>query len=366
MSHNIRKVFESRYYHQVVTPCFEFFDLFTQGNVGIPQEFMYKTTDNKGRLLSARYDSTLPIARMVSSRLKNEVFPIRLYYNQAVYRNMSELKGEASEIMQMGIEILGAEGKRPDLEIIDVALDSLHSVVSDYRIELGHTGFFNGLINQLSASNELKGEIRTNIENKNYPALTEILDTLEKNDTVKAIRKLPRLFGGEEVFEEAAYICKTQETEQALAYLKDLYKSLSASGLADKIIVDLGLAQKNEYYSGIIFRGYVAGCGDAVVSGGRYDKLMETFGVPMGAAGFAVNINDLIGCCMQNKSFFVSKPEVLVYCGDGFENDAIAKTKEFNIRGIKAEFCIISNKSEAEEYARKIGINNIIYIGDIQ
>ena len=101
----IENVFKTRGFKKVITPAIEFYDVFSLPCSGIEQEAMFKMTDNKGRLLVVRPDSTLPIARMVSSRLKNSLMPVRLYYKQAVYRNHTTLTGRTSENMQMGVEL---------------------------------------------------------------------------------------------------------------------------------------------------------------------------------------------------------------------------------------------------------------------
>ena len=90
---SIEKVFVKGGFKRVITPALEFYDVFSIPSSGISQESMFKTTDNKGRLLVARPDYTLPIARMVSTRLKNNTLPVRLYYKQAVYRNNPSLAG---------------------------------------------------------------------------------------------------------------------------------------------------------------------------------------------------------------------------------------------------------------------------------
>lgn len=364
VTNKIQEVFDRKGFHHVITPSLEFYDLFSMPHSGIPQEVMYKTTDNKGRLLVVRPDSTLPIARMASTRLKNETYPMRLYYKQEVYRTIPEVSGKSNEVLQMGIELLGAKGKRADLEVLTTAIDSINNVTPNFRVELGHSGFFNALANQLPVNEEKKEEIRTAIESKNYSYLNSILDKLEKSDAVDAIRKLPRLFGGEEVFEKAAKLVSGKEAEESLAYLKDLYKSLCELGVDNKIIIDLGLVQRNDYYSGIVFIGYVDGIGDAVISGGRYDKLLNAFKMPMGAAGFGINIDPLVQKELENKSFKMPKPEVLVYCKDGFEIEAINHTKELNITGQKAEFCVLENEKEVKQYAEERGIEKIIYIGE--
>ena len=113
--------------------------------ISIPQEFMFKVTDNKGRLMVVRPDSTLPIARLTATRLQNELKPLRLFYTQKVYHNYPGLRGRNNEINQSGIELLGASGVRADLEVLSTAVEALSRCVPDYRIELGHAGFFRAL-----------------------------------------------------------------------------------------------------------------------------------------------------------------------------------------------------------------------------
>lgn len=359
----IGKVFENHQFHRVITPALEYYDLFSTESSGILAESMFKTTDNNGRIVVVRPDSTLPIARLVSTRMQNEVLPVRLYYNQAVYRNNPSLTGRSDEIFQMGIELIGSKGKRADLEVITTAIQSMRAVSNDFRIEVGHSMLFSSLIDSLEVDDDLKEQIKTFIENKNYSALNDALDKLEQNDTVTAIRTFPSLFGGEEVFEKAERIIKLPEALEALSYLKSLYKELSKLEMGDKIIVDLGLVQHNEYYSGIVFTGYVLGYGDAILSGGRYDKIFDEFGNSMGASGFAININHL-----AEKARYRSKsnvPEVLVFAKtDKDIMKAIAYTAELVKSGVRAQFSDLSDEKEAREFADKLGIKKFEIIGD--
>ena len=346
----IQKVFENHQFHRVITPALEYYDLFSTESSGISAESMFKTTDNSGKIVVVRPDSTLPIARLVSTRMQNEVLPVRLYYNQAVYRNNPSLTGRSNEIMQMGIELIGSKGKRADLEVITTAIQCLKAVCDDFRIEVGHSMLFASLIASLDVDFDLKDQIKEYIENKNYSALNYTLDNLEQNDTVKAIRSLPSLFGGEEVFSEAEKIIKLPEALKALGYLKNLYKDLSSLDISDKIIVDLGLVQQNEYYSGIVFSGYALGYGDAILSGGRYDKIFGEFNNSMGASGFAVNINHLAEQARYNSKS--NLPEVLVFAkNDKDIMNAIAYTENLVKSGIKAQFSDLSDEKEAREFA---------------
>ncbi|MDD5796517.1 MAG: ATP phosphoribosyltransferase regulatory subunit [Oscillospiraceae bacterium] len=360
ISASIEKVFKMHEFKQVMTPGIEFYDLFTIDSYSIEQETMFKTVDNKGRLLAVRPDSTLPIARLVATRLKNKILPARLYYNQSVYRNNRSLTGRNNEIKQMGIELLGATGKRADLEILTTAIQSIESVTDNYRIELGHSEFFNALANQLSVSEEEKEEIRFTIESKNYSALNNLLDKLEETPAVNAIRTLPGLFGGEEVFDKAAEIFRGTEAMKSLDYLKELYRELSTLNLKNKLSIDLGLVQRNDYYNGFVFCGYVEGFGDAVISGGRYDSLLEKFDAPMGAAGFAINVNALAQIYLDDEKVdYDEKPDVLVFANEGNEMKAIKHTSDLINAGKKAQFCVLDSLEKAKEYAEKRGIENI-------
>lgn len=172
VSRIITDVFRSKGYHEALTPGLEFFDAFTRGSSGIQQEDMYKLSDNKGRLLVLRPDLTVPIARMAATRLQKETRPIRLYYNQTVYRNNPALTGRSNEVRQAGIELIGAGGKRADLEVIVTAVEALQKIVPDFRIELGHAGFFKSLAQQLPVSDIVREEIRLSIESKTIPRST--------------------------------------------------------------------------------------------------------------------------------------------------------------------------------------------------
>ena len=123
-----------------------------------------------------RPDSTLPIARLTATRLQNELKPLRLFYTQKVYHNYPSLRGRNNEINQSGIELLGASGVRADLEVLSTAVEALSRCVPDYRIELGHAGFFRALAKELPIDDEVRETIRSSIEQKNYAALDTILD----------------------------------------------------------------------------------------------------------------------------------------------------------------------------------------------
>ena len=358
-------VFSHRGFHEVLTPGIEFYDLFSEEISGIPMESMFKMSDSKGRLMVMRPDSTLPIARMVTTRLMNERHPIRLYYNQRVYRYNPGLTGRSNEVMQTGIELIGAKGKRADLETITTAIEALSKCVPDFRIELGNAAFFKAVAKNLPVSDEEREEIRTLIESKNYSALNSVLDKLEHTQAVDVIRKLPGLFGGVEVLDEAYKLCDDEVALKTLEYVREIYNDLSKLGLGERLIIDLGLVQRNDYYSDIVFSGYVMGSGEPVLIGGRYDKLLDRFGLPAPAVGFGINVDALARVMLERGNIPKKQiPAILVHSVKGYEIEAIKYTMALSEANILGENSVFETEDQALEYARYKGIKKLAIVGD--
>ncbi|MBQ7071682.1 MAG: ATP phosphoribosyltransferase regulatory subunit, partial [Ruminococcus sp.] len=113
-------------YSEVVTPGIEFYDVFSGSSRNFMQENLYKMTDSKGRLIVMRPDSTIPIARLVATRLKDAQLPLRLFYSQSVYQNNALLKGKTDENVMAGIELIGGRNsKRADYEVLCTAVTAL-------------------------------------------------------------------------------------------------------------------------------------------------------------------------------------------------------------------------------------------------
>ncbi len=357
-------VFSRRGFHEVLTPAIEFYDLFEEEKSGIPMEYMYKMTDAKGRLMVMRPDSTLPIARMVTTRLMHEEHPLRLFYNQRVYRYNPGLTGRSNEVMQTGIELIGAKGKRADLETITTAVEALSKCVPDFRMELGNAAFFKIISKELPVSDDMREEIRSLIESKNLSALNSLLDSLEPSRAVTIMRRLPRLFGGIEVLDEACALCENEEALAKLAYVREIYTDLLKMGLGDRLMIDLGLVQRNDYYSDIVFSGYVMGSGEPVLIGGRYDKLLDSFDAPAPAIGFGINV-DALACVLLARGTVPEKkpPEVLVHSEEGHEIEAIQYTSALSAAHISGENSVFETQEEALAYARKKGIRKVAVVG---
>ncbi len=283
-------------FHQVITPGFEFYDVFSGAEAYYPQETMYKSIDNRGRVLVARPDSTIPIARLVCSRLKDYPMPLKLYYEQKVYRNNPGLQGRSNEIQQMGVELIGDASFESDVELLALSIEALSTRgLGEVRIELGHVGIFKLLMERLEADPVEKARIHQFISTKNYAALSSKLDKCERDQTTAILREIPKLFGGTEVFERARDLFDGYDKKliDMLEYLKAIYDALTDLNLEESVIIDFGLVNQADYYSSLVFNGYVSKVGESLLSGGRYDNLLKEFGCDLPATGFAINV-DLI------------------------------------------------------------------------
>lgn len=292
VEHILSDLFKENSYRKVLTPAIEYFDVFKSDNTGIEPEEMFKMSDSKGRTTVLRPDNTMPIARMVATRLKAEDFPVRLYYNQSVFVRSKDLNGRPNEIAQSGVEFIGDGSMHADIEVISMAVESLKRCdLNSFKVEIGNAAFFNCVLDKMNITSTTKADICKLIEGKNYAALGDLLNKIGDNRETRLIKRLPSLFGDVDVIDEAKKMYGDPAALEALDYLKAVYGKLCEIGLKDYIMLDLGLVNRSNYYTGVIFHGYAEGSGLTVLSGGRYDNLLGEFGMPAPAIGFGVEVS---------------------------------------------------------------------------
>ncbi len=356
----LRRLFENYGYSEVITPGVEFYDVFMLKSRYFAQETMYKLSDGKGRLMVIRPDSTMPIARL-ATRLKDEIHPLKLFYSQNIFRINPKDSGRDDEITQSGIEIIGGNVKKADMEILNLAAEAIKTFeTNDFRFEIGDGAFFKILISKLTDDEDETERLREYVENKNMPELKTALEKYGHSNQADILYELPKLFGCSEVFEKAEQIFKDEKLVSVLEDIKEAYAYLCALGLKDKVTMDFSLVNKANYYTGLLFRGYIMGYGMPVLSGGRYDALTGDFGSPCPATGFAVNINAVAKALLKgNRTELTTPSDILVYA----ENDAMQKgflhCRALADNGIRAENSLNETLEEAKEFAQKKGIKLI-------
>ncbi|MCD7773066.1 MAG: ATP phosphoribosyltransferase regulatory subunit [Ruminococcus sp.] len=359
-------IFKSHGYSEVVTTGIEFYDVFSKGSRTVKQEALYKLTDSKGRLIVLRPDSTIPIARLVATRLKDAPLPLRLYYNQAYFENNALLKGHSDEVTQAGVELIGTKSRRADFEILSLAVEALSAVEPEnFRIEIGNVGIFKELVAQLGVDKDAAEQIRYLIVNKNYPALGDLLDTFGDNDVIRALKELPRLFGKEEVFERVEKLFVNDTIKSILDDLKYVYESLLTLGIKDNLSVDLGAVNRIDYYTGLTFKGYLEGIGEDVLAGGRYNHLISEFGYDQPATGFGINVNACTSLLLKNGNApKTSVSDVIVYSEMPDVMKAICYSNKLAKSGVAVENSVFETLQETKEYALQKGIKKLVVVAD--
>ncbi|MBR2133147.1 MAG: ATP phosphoribosyltransferase regulatory subunit [Eubacterium sp.] len=343
-------LFKENNYRKVMTPTIEYLDVFENDNLGIETEEMYMLSDNHGRTTVLRPDNTAPIARLVATRLSDSDFPVRLYYNQTVFVRNKQLAGRTDEIEQSGVELIGDGSTDADIEVISMAYEALkRSKVNSFKLELCHAGFFNAILDKMSLKPSQKADICSLIEGKNYSALNDLLDKIGDSPETQVIRKLPRLFGGVAVIDEAKKLYSDTAAVEALDYLKDIYEILCSAGLGDNILIDLSLVNRSNYYTGVIFRGYTEGSGVTILSGGRYDNLISEFGLDAPAIGFGVDVTAL--CDVMREEINIDRPIRIALTKGRLEKSSISLFKTMGL-----------DTSELENKGRRL----ILPIGDFE
>ena len=148
-------------------------------------------------------------------------------------------------------------------------------------------------MDELGADAQSAEGIRRLIENKSFAALGDALEPFKGKPAAKALSAMPNLFGGIEVLDEVESLTGNVRVLGATAYLRRLYQALDEAGYGDRIMIDLGLVHEMDYYTGIMFRGYIGGAGAAILAGGRYNALCAKFGKDMPAGGFGIDVESV-------------------------------------------------------------------------
>ncbi len=293
-------LYQNRGFAEVKTPAVEYFDVFNIRDRVLAEETMFKFTDKGGRLAVLRPDNTTPMARIASTRLKNAPRPVKLCYQQNVFRIADGYSGKRNEFTQTGIEIMGGDRIKTDLECVTLAFRSLAQISEffggiPYKLEIGHAGFALALVDSLSLDENEKALAFDYMEAKNSGAIEFLSGGRENIDrAIALLRKIPRLFGGKDVLEKARELCEdVPKAGMALDELADFYSILEMNGLSDNVTIDLSISHEMDYYTGLVFRGYVDGAGEVILGGGRYDTLLDNFGEHTPATGFGINISVL-------------------------------------------------------------------------
>lgn len=287
--YNLRSLYRRFGYSRFKMSKFEEYDLYVRNKDFLISDGIITFTDTNGRLLALKPDVTLSIIKNAKD-IKGTVE--KLYYNENVYR-ISQDSHSFKEITQTGLECIGDIGIYDICEVLYLAVKSLESIDENYIVDIAHAGLVSSLIKACDLSDDTKKSIFESIQNKSLDEIASIFqkgfitefsyDIISKLiSTYKSCEELKEAFGG-----------ISEGVDAQLNEFSAIYKSLADLGLTDKVRIDFSIVNDTSYYSGLVFKGYIAGIFTSVLSGGQYDKLMKKMGKTSGAVGFAVYLDTL-------------------------------------------------------------------------
>ncbi|HOQ16705.1 MAG: ATP phosphoribosyltransferase regulatory subunit [Epulopiscium sp.] len=366
----IECVFNRYGYYNVETPTFEYYDVFLERKEDLQQKHIYKFADREGDILALRPDMTPPIARIGATVFKEERKPVRLCYLGNAFRFYESLQGKNREFSQAGVELLGINSDEADGEVIAVAIHSLLAAgLNDFQIDLGQVEFFKGILQEAGLSEDEGEELRQLIENKDFIGVEEFIEQFQLNPNLKELfLDLPKLCGPIDIIEKTKVRTENSRARRALEKLENVYSILRDYGIEKYVSFDLGMVNRINYYTGIIFRGYTFGTGSSILDGGRYDRLLGEFGHDCPAVGFGIMTDQLINAINRQKiKIPVWKVDTLLVYNKEGRKQALMTADTLRREGMYIENSLLDGDIEAQkEYARSKNIDGILYFIDEQ
>ena len=288
MTDRIRAVFDGAGYGEVYTPALEYEQTFQRADI-VGARPAYRVFDEHGSVLVLRPDMTVPIARLVATRYAQARPPLRFSYIAHAYRGVRPQRGQTRELLQAGIELIGAPGALGTAEALSVMCAALDAAgLQNYRVGLGDASLFPSLMEAMGVPAERRELILTELAAGDFVGVDREIQTLDLlPEQAELLFRLAHTRGGPHVLEglEGAL-------HDALAPMREVHRRVPRQ-VAERIIFDLGLVRSIGYYTGAVFQVYDPAYGVPIGSGGRYDELLGAFGRPLPAVGFALNVERL-------------------------------------------------------------------------
>jgi len=285
-------------YAPIETPTLEVLEVLEQGGALTSMPFRLFDTDNE--LLVLRPDVTLQVARMAASRLKKEDLPLRLRYVERIYREEESQRGLSRQLTQIGVEAIGFSGTYADAEMVLLLADTLRAAgLTDFTIALGTVGVLRELLELCVASKAVdtawSAALLKAFHAGNYVAIEQLTEASGLDaGYAKILRTLPTISGKAEAIARVGELVSPLGITDGLAQLQATYAIIEGAGLAEQVSIDFSVVSSYDYYTGLVIEAYAPGLGKALGSGGRYDRMLQGFGISAPAAGFAVCLESIM------------------------------------------------------------------------
>lgn len=340
---NLINIYERFGFKKIKLSKFEDYNLYNNNKDFLQTEHILTFMNLNGNLKSLRPDVTLSIVKKVLK--DNEKETQKIYYIEDIYKIVSN---EYEEIPQVGVEIIGKLNNYSNLEIISMAIESLKSINKNYILEISNIDFISAIFDEINLEENLKIEILNNIYLKNKHDLEKLLNKNVDNKYKKYILSFVELSGNyKDILKKLKSLIINKKMQKSYEELKSLSAVFELYNNFDKILLDFSIESQLGYYNGIIFKGYIKESNDIILSGGRYDKLLNKFNSNKNAIGFAIYMDKLYE---KNKtSDFI---DILILYKSGDENILLNEVRKFMNKNKKVRVDIYGDNS-IENYKDK-------------
>ncbi|APJ04118.1 histidine--tRNA ligase [Silvanigrella aquatica] len=278
----IHKLFKSYGYEEYNGPFVEHLELYAaKSSEEIVREQLYSFTDKGERVLAIRPEMTPTLARMVASKQKELIKPIRWYSIPTCMRYERPQRGRLREFDQLNVDILGGHPLDEDVEIILSAIDTLRSVGASYehfKVKINHRGIVNAFLSKV-----------LNIQSDNISVLMRLLDKKDKISNEVFFHECQKLNLNENQISKLNSFMSSS-IEDVINLLGD--HAQPAKELKQRLDILIELTSANcihfspdimrgfDYYTGMVFEVFDNHPENnrALFGGGRYDNLVGAFG----------------------------------------------------------------------------------------
>ncbi len=357
--YELRELYRKFGYSGYKVGRFEEYDLYAHNKSFLVSENILTFTDTNGKLMALKPDVTLSIVKNI---VPSDKTVHKLYYNENVYRTSAESHG-FKEIMQTGLECIGHVDTFAVSEVVMLALRSLESISDDSMLDISHMGIIEGLLDSAKIEGADRDILTGYVKSKNTAAIIKMSDNGRLNKNICDV--LCDLTGVYGTLNDALAVIEkyvvNQKMRDAYEELKDISAAMSIYGLAEKLYFDFSVMNDCNYYDGIIFKGFVNGIPDSILSGGRYDKLVQRMGKNCGAIGFAVYLDRLER--FENEETLFDADVLLIYEETTDKKRIIDTVKLLNESGKTVKTSLSADKAIRYRQLLKIGKGGIEILG---
>lgn len=364
----IRAIFRSYGYEPLETPALEELEILTLKCGEDTNKQIFRVEEKLG----LRFDLTVPLARVMASRLDIPK-PFKRYCISRVWRREEPQKGRYREFWQADIDIIGSSHIGAEAELVACASECLRAVgIDKFNVRINDRRILEAAFLEMGVEKgKLLDAFRAidKLEKIGVEGVRKELATHSISEThiEKIIRFISISGTNDEKLRKAREFLEKQGGGKHLDGIKELLRLISTYGYGDFITVDFSLARGLDYYTGTVFEISCSGGAGSIGGGGRYDGLIGAYGgVQMPAVGISLGVERIFD--ILKKESLAKRTRVLLYIAPvsaELYNAGILIAQKFRSMHVPCEIDLMGRPLKKQfEYANARGIPFVAVVGD--